>query len=380
MRDSNSEAPVFFFEEGLEPVFKSKPKGWMIDYLIPSGDSLAGVVGESGSGKSCVVYDIFMHYLTGATTFHGYPMRGDNRNCVLMASEGDFKRRLKGWCIYHGITEKEADQIEGKLLMLDPSKCNRGLALTGDKIKSLIEDIEKKVSSVGLIVIDTLNGFFTGNENDNTNMGDFLGRLVWLAQKFKATVIVIHHTGKQKSNEPGSMPDQKGRGASSFSGKLDQNLNISGKPSTKITIKTTKSREAKEAYHFEATAAVVPVGLDEYGEPADTIVIQSFERKEGNPKPETRDKDIELIQEGITAGLIPVAEDGFIAREDLTAYFTAHGGKEGTGFKGKSGALNQSSSTGAGICERLMKKEALEWLEESEGYLLRDTDSYCWKW
>jgi hypothetical protein len=129
-------------------------------------------------------------------------------------------------------------------------------------------------------------------------------------------------------------------------------------------------------------AKKIPIAYREDGTPETTIVLDSLELLKELPreqKPRKKEKkDIKVIREGITAGLIPVEEDGFITREDLNDYFTAHGNGEEGGFKGK-GNYEQSDPKKNGICGRLLKKGCLEWIEERKGYLLTDTDSCCWE-
>ena len=377
MNETDIREPTFYFEEGLQGILEYKPKEWIIPKLLPQGACIVGVVGASGSGKSCFVYDILMNYLTGTTQWFNLRMKGEDRNCVLLASEGDYRRRLKGWLLEHGIADSEQAQTEGRLLILDPSKCHGGISITGNNIDTLIEDIERSVSSVGLIVIDTLNGFYNGSENDNSDMGIFLRNINRLSQEFQACVILIHHTGKDGRRAYDTDTDTSGRGASSFNAKLDMNIYVSGKPLTGITVRTTKARDSIEGFCFKLKGKIVPVAPCVDGEdPETTVVLESLEPLTAIPNRPKEDTDITMIQEGISEGILPVYE-GFVSREDLNRFFTTHGGKDGTGFKGK-GVYQQSDPTKTGICGRLSRKGCLEWIAEREGYLLTDTDSYCW--
>lgn len=362
--------PVSWFVDGIEQIRNYQPlMNWIVKKVI-AHNSIVGVVGKPASGKSNFVYDIFMYYLFGCSDWHGrFNMKGEDRNCVLLSSEGDPLKRLKGWLIKHGYPEPK-----GKLLILDPSKIEGSMKLDDKKTDELIRQIKSVMPSVGLVVIDTLNGFCKGEENSNTAMSEFMDCIVKIERTLKATVIIVHHKGKNDT-------DSTGRGASAFNARLDINIEVIGKPLSGIgnTVKISKSRDGgEEGFSFNVKSEKVTIATDADGDPITTIVVGEVSEMKTIQETAKGDKDLSLIKEGISEGSILVDEEGFITRKNLTDFFSSHGGESGEGFRGK-GNYAQSKPKeegGNGVCSRLQEKNYFEWNEERESYHINDTSLF----
>ena len=107
----------------------------------------------------------------------------------------------------------------------------------------------KKITDTGkhpIIVFDTLNSFMDGgNENDNAVVGKIMNYMRMMTN-YKATVIIIHHTGK-------SATSKESRGASSFKGGVDagwliDSYMIDSEIKT-MTLSAWKSRLGKTVKH-----------------------------------------------------------------------------------------------------------------------------------
>jgi hypothetical protein len=106
-------------------------------------------------------------------------------------------------------------------------------SLDSDFLKQAVEAMTNPV-----IVIDTFATFHNGDENDNAVVGRTCRNLRYLTN-LGATVLVIHHTGKN--------PTSKYRGASAMEGAVDLGLKIVGTTDdegllTKIEVQTFKTR------------------------------------------------------------------------------------------------------------------------------------------
>lgn len=344
---------------GMEAIDSYVPMtDWIVNKLIPH-NSIVGVVGASGSGKSCIVYDILMSYVSGFSHWFQFRMRGEKRDCVLLTSEGDSLLRLKGWKIKHG-----QPTPQGQIRILKQN----GMKLNDSSTEDLITALQTETDlNIGLVVIDTLNGFYKGKENDNSDMGDFLNYAVRISEALEATVIIIHHKGKNST-------DSTGRGASAFNARLDMNIEVTGKPLsvTGSTIKITKARDSQEGLSFKVTAELVNVTPepDEDGEYVTAMVLKDASPLETVKEAVKDDSDYLLIREGISEGSIQLDEKGFITRKNLSEFFSSHGGEAGEGFKGQ-GKYAQSKPIeegGKGVCARLQGKHYFEWDGERESY------------
>jgi hypothetical protein len=101
-----------------------------------------------------------------------------------------------------------------------------------DFLKEAVRSMKNPV-----IVFDTLASFTNGDENDNTVMGATFKRFRYLTN-LGATVLVIHHVGKNGSSDY--------RGASAMEGAVDAGVRVEGTIEegrlTKIEVKTFKTR------------------------------------------------------------------------------------------------------------------------------------------
>jgi RecA-family ATPase len=62
----------------------------------------------------------------------------------------------------------------------------------------LIAEIEMIVASHGelnLLVLDTFQRVFSGNENSSEDVGAFISKLDKLIADYKCCVLIVHHTG-----------------------------------------------------------------------------------------------------------------------------------------------------------------------------------------
>lgn len=360
-----------WFISGLKDIEDYHPREWIIKNIIPQGSSIVGFVGESGSGKSCVVYDIMMNYITGSDNWLGLPMKGEDRTCVFLSSEGDYKRRLKGWLLKHGFEGEKLQNYEKSILRLDTSKMSVGIALTSNTISELRKQIKTQFKTVGLIVIDTLNGFFSGEENNNTDMGNFLGNIDKdFAKAFNSCVIIIHHLGKKAKEQR----DSTGRGASSFNAKLDMNISIEGKPLTGITLEVQKARDSKEGIRYRLKAEPITLTPEE----ETTIVLSELSELDNSCMNVSKKTPFDLIQEGIIKHEIKVFKERIIHKEDIKKFLSLKGGNDGQGFKGN-GIYAQISPNKSGVIGKLVKDELLEPLDNNESFQLVDRNSYVWK-
>ena len=359
--------PVSWFVDGMDRIRNYQPlTSWIVRKVV-SHKSIVGVVGESGSGKSNFVYDILMYYLFGEEDWHERNMKGEDRNCVLLSSEGDPLKRLKGWLIKHGYPEPK-----GKLLLLDPSKVEGGIQIDETKAETLIEQIQKITPNVGLIVIDTLNGFYKGDENSNSDMGTFLNGINKISKSLNSTVILIHHKGRNTT-------DPTGRGASAFNARLDINIEVTGKPlsETGSTVKITKSRDDEEGFSFNVKSERVEIAKDEEGEPITAIVVSEVSKNKTAKETAKEDNDFLLIQEGISGGFLKVDNEGFIQRGNLTDFLKSRSPED---KRDSTTFANQTRpNCKSGLCARLVKKGCLEWNEEKKSYRLIESSSYHWK-
>ena len=236
-----------------------EPPEWLLDDCIPEA-SLVALYGAPGSYKSFLALDWAYHLA------HGMPWAGHDcdepRRVLYVAGEGTtgIKKRLRAWRKHHGI-DKGADL--GRLQVTD------GMPQVGesDAWAEWRSDIEA-AGPFDLIVFDTLAYLTFGlEENSNSDMMLAVKRLSDLREKTGASIMVVHHTGK----EGDSM-----RGATSILGacdtvfRLDKDQQVKGQ----ARLHMTKQKDA-EAWpgHLGIQTADYTVAYDHKGRKKTSLAL-----------------------------------------------------------------------------------------------------------
>lgn len=167
--------------------------------------SMAAIVAPSYVGKSYMAVDMACSVATGVA-FHGRQVEHGNVFYVIGEGRYGIRRRVQAWCRDRNVRPSR-DRIKlhfskQGLNFLDPAS-----------IEALRNDLQR-VPDVKLIVIDTLaRSFGGGDENTSRDMGQFINACDALMHEFGATILIVHHMGKDKN--------AGARGHSSFFGALD---------------------------------------------------------------------------------------------------------------------------------------------------------------
>jgi RecA-family ATPase len=190
------------------------------------GDSLAVLVGPHSSFKTFIALSMAVCIAGGVPWFGRPTTRG---NVVYVAAEGaaGLSQRLTALCSALGIEKLESFYALCEAVPLTNRKAARELA---DVIDQRL--IERPV----LIVIDTLNRNFQGDENSSADMGRFVEGLDHLRQRTGATVEVVHHTGRSGDHS---------RGSTVLPGAVDTEISIERHKAGNVTLKCTKQRNGE---------------------------------------------------------------------------------------------------------------------------------------
>ncbi|WP_276207948.1 AAA family ATPase [Photobacterium damselae] len=136
---------------------------------------------------------------------------------------------------------------------------------------------------VELIVLDTLARNFSGDENNNDAMGKFIRGCDFVKAFTGASVLAIHHSGKDVS--------KGGRGHSSLNAAIDCEFQVSHDSKTGLTtLSNTKMKDAEEAADLVFDFKPIDLGIMcEDGEPITSLALQTPARlkndKNGNNHP-----------------------------------------------------------------------------------------------
>ncbi|EOW3049172.1 AAA family ATPase, partial [Escherichia coli] len=126
---------------------------------------------------------------------------------------------------------------------------------------------------VRMIILDTLARCFGGSdENDARDMGAFVHGCDELKRRTGATVLVIHHSGKDET--------KGARGSSAFRAALDAEYRIrrEGAGSEALVIACTKMKDAEELKEMACDLREVELFKDEGGELITSLVLEDKPR------------------------------------------------------------------------------------------------------
>ncbi|MFT3761988.1 MAG: AAA family ATPase [Pseudoxanthomonas sp.] len=179
------------------------PPRWLVPGLLVE-DSVAAIYGAPESGKSFLALDIAMA-VAGGVDWHG--RRVSDGGVLYVAAEGasGLGKRVRAWEIDRGIDV-------GKFpLWLDHGEINLAAERDGG-VRAFVSDVVEELGPLRLVVIDTLNQTAAGaDENSAKDMGRYIASMKRIRDETGATVVVVHHSGKDPARACAAARRSSGR-------------------------------------------------------------------------------------------------------------------------------------------------------------------------
>lgn len=238
-------APSFRFVAACDmPV---KPVAWLVHNYIEE-DALAVLYGPPGKGKSFFALDVSCCIATG-TPFHGHDVKPGAVFYIAGEGHNGLARRLHAWA-QHNNSEMPS------LLFVSEAPTDLSSATNAAKVAEAVRLLaDTHGESPVLIVIDTMARNFGGDENSATDVGSFVRNADALRRHWKATVLIVHHSGKD--GEKGA------RGSSALKGAADAEYEVSRSDEDKlIRLTPRKMKDAEEPPPLAFELVGVPVRDD----------------------------------------------------------------------------------------------------------------------
>lgn len=228
--------------------------GWHVKGVLPRAD-IGLIYGPSGSGKSFVVLDML------ASIARGVPWRGrrvKQSRVTYICAEGSagLGKRIAAYLKHHEIPDSELP-----------------LRAITDVPNFLKEDhvaLARQINAEGgadIIVVDTLAQTTPGgDENGSEDMGKALTHCRQLGAETGATVLLVHHAGKDLS--------RGARGWSGLKAAADVELSVELKEgdATRV-LALTKLKDGRDQIQFPFKLKVIPLDMDEDGDVVESCVI-----------------------------------------------------------------------------------------------------------
>ncbi len=232
-----------------------KAQTWLCKGAIPA-NSIGMFFGASQTFKSFVALDLALHVA------YGYPWLGrrtEKGDVLYLAAEGEagIVKRIDAWHIQRNL-DPEACPMKTVVLPLS-------LLTDASRLRARIERMELRPA---LIVVDTMSQTFSGEENSNTEVANYLRTLgIELRAPFNASVLVVHHTGHVATERP--------RGASAIMPNVDFLYSVwreEGEMLTSLECQKQKDDRRPDLATFSLT--VVPLGNDQHGDPVTSLAAR----------------------------------------------------------------------------------------------------------
>lgn len=246
--------------------------------------SLIQIYGPPGGFKSFVALDVGMSLASGLA-WHGREVVTPGL-VIYIAGEGG------GGMVQRGRAWLEQHQIH-------PSKVNMLFVVESVAITATSEDMDILIHRIQgaiewcpegtlneedgfvydhdmaqewpvLIIIDTLARCYVGDENKTEDMGQFVQGLDLLKQEFNASILVVHHSGRDASHE---------RGNTAFRGACDTIYRLDADRDTQhLILSCEKMKDSRETEPIELAYREVQVerrSMDDPLEDLTSIILES---------------------------------------------------------------------------------------------------------
>lgn len=226
---------------------------WAVKGLIPQ-QGLGFIYGASGTFKSFLALDYALHRAYG---MNWMGRRTKQAVPVYLAAEGGagIMRRIQAW---------------HQARRMDWRKCPMRVVVVPLTLRTQAGTLADAVQATGIacgdLIVDTMSQTFTGNENSNDEVAEFLRVLgTDLRDSLGCTVVVVHHSGHSATERP--------RGASAIVANIDFALGVFRDEKEMLcTVEAAKVKDGErpEAQTFELSAH--ELGRDEDGDAITSLV------------------------------------------------------------------------------------------------------------
>ncbi|MEK6578878.1 MAG: AAA family ATPase [Bdellovibrionota bacterium] len=239
----------------------------LVQNLLDQG-TMGVVYGASNTGKSFFVLDLALHIALGRKWMNRMVTQGA---VVYVAAEGGraFQKRIVAFKKFHnleGPSEVPFFLVPSSVNLLDPEADRRAL------IQQILAASKDCAQPLKLLVIDTLSRAISGgNENASEDMTAFIESVDAIRQATGATVVAIHHSGKDTA--------KGARGHSSLRAATDTEVEIEmtdkERRICRATIQKQRDRDLGKNIEYQLTSTFL--GSDANGEPISSAVVIPFE-------------------------------------------------------------------------------------------------------
>lgn len=243
------------------------PPRWTVKGLVPA-QTFGVLYGPPGCFKTFAALDLALSMAAG---FDWLGRRTEHAAVLYLASEGGdgLPRRVAGWAKHHGT--KPPDRFR---LVRAPTPITDNE--TVEAVLGEASFMRAAGHPPGLIVIDTLARALAGaDENSASDMGKAIAAIERISRETGATVLVVHHTGKNAN--------AGARGSSALLGAASFMLEMRGVGVLGADLIVEKEKDSPDGGQIALDMIQMELGHDDDGEPFSTLVCTGSSRKAAKP-------------------------------------------------------------------------------------------------
>jgi hypothetical protein len=248
----------------LSSMMQLPPPRWHIEGHFLEQD-LVLLYAKAGSFKSFLVLDMALCVAHNKKYLDKWKVKPGTVLWITTEGKRSMGRRAGGWLKkYNKEIPENFYVIPFDFRLFDPTEA--------EKLAEIIcTDIGTHPS---LIVVDTLGTNFGGNQNDTEDMTAFIQNLKHIRDASKATIIVIHHTGKDEGKGPKSNNELQNQFDSMIA--LKRPKDPADSPYVSVHTEKIKDEPAMPAYTLKTEVIKMPSFSDDLSEDPknmDTLVL-----------------------------------------------------------------------------------------------------------
>lgn len=320
---------------------------WLIDQVMPA-DAFGVLYGPSGSYKSFIAMDMSAS-IASSMNWHGHDV-DETGHVLYIGAEGAAGLHLR----------KKAWEIRNHKKLTNLAILSSAVTINSGDIRNLVDlcgDLVEEINeSIKLIVIDTLARSFEGEENSATDMGEFVKACDYLRETTGASILVIHHSGKDA--------EKGARGSSALRAACDFEYKVTspGKKLSKISCTKAKDSDPFEDLSFKLN--VVEIGRADKKGRAMTSLTLTQSGEAGMPAREDLSGSSQIIHNLIATEMSRSGNDFVFYTYLRDTYFAMMG------------ADKKDNTTKASWDRGIKKLIADEWIFKGEGGKITRPEMY----
>lgn len=231
---------------------------WFVKGVLPRA-GLVVLFGASTAGKTFAALDLMLAISRGLPEWRGRRVKSGRVLYVVAEGVEGFKLRTEAYARQHQI---DPDTLPLRVV------CDAPNLLARDEVSNVIKQVEQH-GPFDLITVDTFAQTTPGaNENSGEDMGKALAHCREIRARTGATVLLVHHSGKD--------PDKGARGWSGLKAAADAEIEVL-RDGDHREMRVSKLKDGEDGASFPFKLVPVTLGLDEDGDEITSCVVEHLE-------------------------------------------------------------------------------------------------------